>query len=70
MMVKTTSQEMYQLVSQLDFNQPILLVAHDIDAQTTYFYAAAHPNNVNKLDIMDFIFPGFIPWEFGENGPW
>jgi pimeloyl-ACP methyl ester carboxylesterase len=67
---KTTAEDIYQLISQLGFNQPILLVAHDIGSQTAYSYAAAHPNNVSKLVIMDFIFPGFIPPEFGENGPW
>jgi len=67
---KTTAEDIYQLTTQLGFNQPILLVAHDIGSQTAYSYAAAHPNNVSKLVIMDFIFPGFIPPEFGENGPW
>ncbi|HSL14435.1 MAG TPA: alpha/beta fold hydrolase [Nitrososphaeraceae archaeon] len=42
---KTTADDIYQLVSQLGFNQPILLVAHDIGSQTAYSYAAAHPNN-------------------------
>jgi alpha/beta hydrolase fold len=42
---KTTADDIYQLVSQLGFNQPILLVAHDISSQTAYSYAAAHPNN-------------------------
>lgn len=32
--------------------------------------AADHPNNVSKLVPMDFPFPGFLPPEFGENGPW
>jgi pimeloyl-ACP methyl ester carboxylesterase len=47
-------------------------VAHDIGAQTAYSYAAAHPNNVSKLVIMEFAFPGFFPpgfegitWWFG-----
>jgi pimeloyl-ACP methyl ester carboxylesterase len=66
---KTTAEDIYQLVSQLGFNQ-ILLVAHDVGSQTAYSYAAAHPNNVTKLVIMDFPFPGFLPPEFGENGPW
>jgi pimeloyl-ACP methyl ester carboxylesterase len=65
----TTAEDIYQLVSQLGFNQ-ILLVAHDVGSQTAYSYAAAHPNNVSKLVIMDFPFPGFLPPEFGENGPW
>jgi pimeloyl-ACP methyl ester carboxylesterase len=66
---KTTAEDIYQLTSQLGFNQ-ILLVAHDVGGQTAYSYAAAHPNNVTKLVIMDFPFPGFLPPEFGENGPW
>jgi triacylglycerol esterase/lipase EstA (alpha/beta hydrolase family) len=57
---KTTAEDIYQLVSQLGFKQ-IFLVGHDIGAQTAYSYAAAHPNNVSKLVIMDFIFPGFVP---------
>ncbi len=67
---KTTAEDIYQLITQLGINEQILLVAHDIGSQTAYSYAAAHPNNVSKLVIMDFIFPGFIPPEFGENGPW
>jgi pimeloyl-ACP methyl ester carboxylesterase len=66
---KTTAEDIYQLTSQLGFNQ-IFLAAHDVGSQTAYSYAAAHPNNVTKLVIMDFPFPGFLPPEFGENGPW
>jgi pimeloyl-ACP methyl ester carboxylesterase len=57
---KTTAEDIYQLVSQLGFKK-ILLVAHDIGAQTAYSYAAAHPNNVTKLVIMEFALPGFFP---------
>ena len=55
---KTTAEDIYQLTSQLGFNQ-IYLVAHDVGAQTAYSYASAHPNNVTKLVIMDFPYPGF-----------
>ena len=65
----TTAEDIYQLVSQLGFNN-IFLVAHDVGAQTAYSYAAAHPNNVSKLVLMDFPFPGFLPPAFGQNGPW
>jgi pimeloyl-ACP methyl ester carboxylesterase len=65
----TTAEDIYQLVSQLGFSN-ILLVAHDVGSQTAYSYAAAHPSNVSKLVLMDFPFPGFLPPEFGENGPW
>ena len=66
---KTTAEDIYQLTSQLGFNR-IFLVAHDVGAQTAYSYASVHPNNVTKLVIMDFPYPGFLPPEFGENGPW
>ena len=66
---KTTSEDIYQLISQLGFNK-ILLVAHDVGSQTAYSYAANHPNNVSKLVLMDFPFPGFLPASFGQNGPW
>jgi pimeloyl-ACP methyl ester carboxylesterase len=67
---KTTAEDIYQLISQLGFNKPIFLVAHDVGAQTAYSYAFSHTNNVSKLVIMDFPYPGFLPAEFGENGPW
>jgi pimeloyl-ACP methyl ester carboxylesterase len=66
---KTTAEDIYQLTSQLGFNK-ILLVAHDVGSQTAYSYAADHPNNVSKLVLMDFPFPGFLPASFGQNGPW
>src|SRR6478672_11000825 len=66
---KTVAEDIHQLVTQLGFKS-ILLVAHDIGAQTAYSYAATHPNNVSKLVIMDYIFPGFLPPQFGQNGPW
>jgi pimeloyl-ACP methyl ester carboxylesterase len=65
----TTAEDIYQLVSQLGYSN-IFLVAHDVGAQTAYSYAAAHSNNVSKLVLMDFPFPGFLPPEFGQNGPW
>ena len=67
---KTTAEDIYQLVFQLGFNKPIFLVAHDVGAQTSYSYAFSHPANVTKLVIMDFPYPGFLPPEFGDNGPW
>jgi pimeloyl-ACP methyl ester carboxylesterase len=66
---KNTAEDIYQLVSQLGFDK-ILLVAHDVGSQTAYSFASAHPENVTKLVLMDFPFPGFLPPEFGQNGPW
>src|SRR6188472_2108754 len=61
---RTTAEDLNQLISQLGFKK-ILLVAHDIGAQTAFTYAKTHPNNVSKLVIMDYIFPGFLPPQFG-----
>jgi len=66
---KTTAEDIYQLMSQLHFNK-IFLAAHDVGGQTAFSYTAEHPNNVTKLVIMDFIYPGFFPPAFGQNGPW
>jgi pimeloyl-ACP methyl ester carboxylesterase len=57
----TTAEDIYQLVSQLGLGPKIYLVGHDVGAQTAYSYAAIHPNNVSKLVIMDYVFPGFYP---------
>jgi pimeloyl-ACP methyl ester carboxylesterase len=65
----TTAEDLYQLVSRLGFNK-IFLVSHDIGGQTAFSFAAAHPNNVSKLVIMDYIFAGFLPPALGQNGPW
>jgi pimeloyl-ACP methyl ester carboxylesterase len=48
----TTAEDLYQLVSQLGFNN-IHLVGHDVGVLTAYSYAASHPNNVSKLVILD-----------------
>jgi pimeloyl-ACP methyl ester carboxylesterase len=64
---KTVAEDIHQLVTQLGFKD-IFLMGHDWGAQTAYSYAAAYPNNVSKLVLMDFSFPGFLPPEFGENG--
>jgi pimeloyl-ACP methyl ester carboxylesterase len=57
----TTAEDIYQLLTQLRLGEKIYLVGHDVGAQTAYSYAAVHPNNVSKLVIMDYIFPGFYP---------
>jgi pimeloyl-ACP methyl ester carboxylesterase len=66
---KTTAEDIYQLTKLLGFNK-IFLAAHDVGSQTAFSYTAGHPNNVTKLVIMDFPFPGFLPPSFGSNGPW
>jgi len=66
---KTIAEDIYQLMTQLGFNE-ILMVAHDVGSQPAFSYTAEHPDNVTKLVIMDFPYPGFLPPAFGQNGPW
>ena len=65
---KTTAEDINQLMKLLGFNK-IFLAAHDVGSQTAFSYTAYHPNNVTKLVIMDFPYPGFLPASFGSNGP-
>ena len=66
---ETIAEDIYQLMSQLGFTK-IYLAAHDVGSQPAFSYTAEHPNNVTKLVIMDFPYPGFLPPAFGSNGPW
>jgi len=65
---KIAAEDIYQLVKQLGYKE-CFLVGHDIGAQVAYSYAAAHPEAVKKLVIMEYIFPGFYPTGF-EGGLW
>jgi hypothetical protein len=56
---KTVAEDIHQLVSQLGFKQ-IFLVGHDFGVQVAYSYAAAHPNEVGRLVILDVPIPGII----------
>jgi pimeloyl-ACP methyl ester carboxylesterase len=57
---KTTAEDIYQLVSQLGFKDTFL-VGHDLGALVAYSYAAAHPNEVRRLVILDVPITGFSP---------
>jgi pimeloyl-ACP methyl ester carboxylesterase len=57
---KTVAEDIHQLVTKLGF-KTIFLVGHDVGSQPAYSYAAAHPAEVRKLVIMEYIFPGFTP---------
>jgi pimeloyl-ACP methyl ester carboxylesterase len=60
---RTTAEDIYQLVSKLGFKK-LFLVGHDFGVQVAYSYAAAHPNEVSRLVILDVPIPGIGP---GEN---
>lgn len=55
---RTVAEDIYQLVRQLGFKQ-INLVGHDIGGMVAYAYAAAHPETVRRLVLMELLLPGF-----------
>jgi pimeloyl-ACP methyl ester carboxylesterase len=46
--ISLLARDIYQLVSQLGFND-IFIVENDFGAQVAYSYAAAHPNGMQRL---------------------
>jgi pimeloyl-ACP methyl ester carboxylesterase len=69
---KTLADDLYQLVNKLGFSK-IYIVAHDWGGPVAYSYAAAHPENVKKMVILDTLLPGFGYEEagnFSPNGIW
>ena len=68
----SVAEIIHQLVTQLGF-KTIYLVGHDIGTQVAYSYAAAHPQDILKMVILDTILPGFGAEEavnFSPNGLW
>jgi pimeloyl-ACP methyl ester carboxylesterase len=57
---KTTAEDIHQLVTKLGFND-IFLVGHDFGVQVAYSYAAAHPNEIKRLVILDVPVAGIGP---------
>jgi pimeloyl-ACP methyl ester carboxylesterase len=69
---KTVAEDIYQLVKKLG-NSKIYIVAHDWGGPVAYSYAAAHPQDVRKMVILDTLLPGFGLEEaanFSPNGLW
>ena len=54
----TTAEDIFQLISRLGFSK-IFLATHDIGSQDDLLICNPNPNNVSKLVIMEFAFPGF-----------
>jgi pimeloyl-ACP methyl ester carboxylesterase len=65
---KTVAEDIYQLVKKLGYSK-IDLVAHDWGGAVAYSYAAAHPEDVRKMVILDMILPGFGYEEAGNFSP-
>src|SRR5918995_506181 len=69
---KTVAEDIYQLVKKLGYSK-IYIVAHDWGGPIAYSYAAAHPQDVHKMIILDTLLPGFGFEEaanFSPNGLW
>ncbi len=49
---QTVAEDIYQLVQALNFER-IFLVGHDIGATVAYAYAAAHPQDVRRLVMLE-----------------
>ena len=54
---QTVAEDIYQLVRQLGL-QKISLVGHDAGAPVAYAYAAAHPDDVRRLVVMESAIAG------------
>ena len=65
---KTLAEDIYQLVKKLGYSK-IYLVAHDWGGPVAYSYAAAHPEDVRKMIILDTLLPGFGFEEAGSFSP-
>jgi pimeloyl-ACP methyl ester carboxylesterase len=69
---KTVAEDIYQLVKKLGYSK-IYLVAHDWGGPVAYSYAAVHPEDIQKMIIIDVPLPGFGVEEaakFSPNGIW
>ena len=65
---RTLAEDIFQLVLLLGY-QRIFLVGHDIGLMVAYAYAAAHPDDVRRLALLDAPIPGTTIFrEFEESG--
>lgn len=55
---RNVAEDIHQLVRKLGYNQ-INLVGHDIGGMVAYAYAAAYPQEVRRLVLMECLLPGF-----------
>ena len=68
----TLAEDIYQLVKKLGYSK-IYLVSHDWGGPVAYSYAAARPEDVRKMVILDTLLPGFGVEEaanLSPNGIW
>ncbi len=66
---RTVAEDIYQLVSHLGL-QHISIVGHDVGAPVGYAYAAAHPDDVRRLVMIESVISGTESpqmMEFGQS---
>jgi pimeloyl-ACP methyl ester carboxylesterase len=66
---RTMADDVSQLVDQLGFDR-IDLVGHDIGLMVAYAFAAAQPERVRRLALLDAPIPGVGPWEAVASSLW
>ncbi len=60
---KNMAKDIHELVRQLGYTQPVVVVGHDIGLMVAYAYAAQYPSEVNKVALLDAFLPGIGDWE-------
>ncbi|WP_009633998.1 alpha/beta fold hydrolase [Synechocystis sp. PCC 7509] len=65
---QTVAKDIYGLVDYLNFEH-IFLVGHDVGTWVAYAYAAAYPENVAQLVVLDAAIPGISPDEAFQLSP-
>ena len=66
---RTMADDISQLVRHLGFDR-IFLVGHDIGMMVAYAYAAAQPQAVRRLALLEAPLPGIGPWEAVDRQLW
>lgn len=66
---KTMAEDVHALVQQLGYTK-INLVGHDIGLMVAYSYAAAHPDEVRHLILVDAPIPGVADWDAVKAHEW
>lgn len=66
--MKSSAERIHAAVRSLGYTK-VRVVGHDIGLMVAYAYAAMHPQEVEKLVLMDAFLPGVAGWEPVYNNP-
>jgi pimeloyl-ACP methyl ester carboxylesterase len=66
--MKSSAERVHAAVRALGYTK-VRVVGHDIGLMVAYAYAAMHPQEVEKLVLMDAFLPGVAGWEPVYNNP-